>query len=133
MARLTGEKAARLEQELISMFQDDPSTSYRDALETITNRHPDLAEELEINDINYRVAKLRRTGAIPAGQRGGRRTRSAAGGGMHPVAKAYQELDAARGGLDQAQARYDAAQRNLRRVLKENLSDELLQSLTNED
>lgn len=134
MARLTADQATRLEQELIAMFQNNPSERYQHALSQIVARHPDLDGVVSMNDLNYRIPKLRRAGQIPPSKRViARRSGSTAESSpSHPVARAYQELDGAKDDLEQAQRRYDQAQQNLRSVLRESLPQDFLDTLVHE-
>lgn len=132
MAKLTPDQSARLEEELISIFQHNPQEPYQSAMQLIKNRHPDLEDLLVISDINYRVPKLRRSGKLPESQRAGRgpaRQSGAAASAQHPVARAYQELDDAKRAVEEAQRRYVEAQVNLRVILKESLPQDFLETL----
>lgn len=135
MAKLNQDQVARLESELISIFQSNPSEPYQDALATIHGRHPDLAGLVVLSDLNYRVPKLRRSGKLPASRRSG--GRGSAGTAQtpaqqHPVARAYQELDEAKRAVEEAQRRYEEAQVNLRSILKESLPQDFLETLIQE-
>jgi len=134
MARLDTDQSQRLENELISIFHSNPGETYREALDRIHERLPDLKDEVSISDLNYRVPKLRRAGKIPASRRGSRSAGSttAGGGAQHPVARAYQELDDAKLAMDQARRRYEQAEAHLTSVLKENLPSDFLRRLSHE-
>ena len=130
MAKLSQDQVSRLEQELVAIFQRNPSEPYQDALATIQQRHPDLKDVLVLSDLNYRVPKLRRSGKLPASRRSGGRTASTSQGqSQHPVARAYQELDEAKRGVEEAQRRYEEAQVHLRSILKESLPQDFLETL----
>ncbi|CAN5319870.1 MAG: hypothetical protein H0V47_03320 [Chloroflexia bacterium] len=130
MAKLSQDQGARLEQELIDIFQSNPSESYQSALETIYQRQPDLRDSVALSDLNYRVPKLRRSGKLPASRRfGTTRAESASNQSQHPVARAYQELDEAKRAVEESQKRYEDAQTNLRSILKQSLPQDFLQSL----
>lgn len=134
MAKLTTEQSTKLENELISIFHTNPSETYHDALERVHQRVPELKDLVTISDLNYRVPKLRRAGKIPPSTRGGR---SAAGSGVagvaqHPVARAYQELEVAKQGMEDAQRRLSKAEENLSKVLRESLPADFLQKLAQE-
>lgn len=132
MAKLTAEQGTRLEEELVSIFQQNPQESYQGALQLIKERHPDLGDLLVISDINYRVPKLRRSGRLPASQRTGRgaaKPAASSAAAQHPVAHAYQELDDAKRAVEEAQRRYAEAQVNLRVILKESLPQDFLETL----
>lgn len=130
MAKLSKDQVSRFEDELISIFQQNPSERYQDALVTIQQRHPDLQELVVLSDLNYRVPKLRRSGKLPASRRSGGRTSAAPQAqSQHPVARAYQELDEAKRGVEEAQRRYEEAQVHLRSILKESLPQDFLETL----
>lgn len=133
MARLTSEQATTLENELISIYQANPTEPYQSALERVLERHPELRGDVSKQDLTDRIPKLRRNGTIPASPRsrarGGASARTAP---QHPVAQAYQELDEAKRALDEAQRRYEKAQENLRSALKNNLPPDFLESLADE-
>lgn len=130
MAKLSQDQGARLEQELIDIFQSNPSEPYQNALETIYQRQPDLRDSVALSDLNYRVPKLRRSGKLPASRRFGARAESASTSQpQHPVARAYQELDAAKRAMEESQKRYEDAQSQLRSVLKQSLPQDFLESL----
>lgn len=131
MAKLTPDQSARLEDELIAIFQSNPSEPYQTALATIHSRHPDMQDVVVLSDLNYRVPKLRRSGKLPASRRsGGSRSAAAAQtASQHPVARAYQELDDAKRSVEEAQRRYVEAQVNLRVILKESLPQDFLETL----
>lgn len=130
MAKLSSDQVQRLEQELVTIFQSNPSEPYQRALETIHERHPDLREIVVLSDLNYRVPKLRRSGKLPPSRRfGGRTTDAAPAVPQHPVARAYQELDEAKRAVEESQRRYEEAQMNLRSILKESLPQDFLETL----
>lgn len=132
MAKLSQDQVARLENELVSIFQGNPSESYQRALATVHERHPDLQQIVVLSDLNYRVPKLRRSGKLPASRRSGGRgagSTNQASAPQHPVARAYQELDEAKRGVEEAQRRYEEAQVNLRSILKESLPQDFLETL----
>lgn len=134
MAKLTGEQSTRLENELLAIFQSNPSEPYQSALTMIKERHPDLRDLVVISDLNYRVPKLRRAGKLPASRRSGgvRGISSSPASSQHPVARAYQELDDAKRAVEDAQRRYVEAQVNLRIILKESLPQDFLETLVEE-
>ena len=129
MAKMTTDEAQRLENELISIFHNHPRESYRDALARIHQRLPDLKDMVTISDLNYRVPKLRRAGKIPASKRGARGSMPQAGGAMHPVARAYEELEVARQAAEDAQRRFEQAEEHLRTVLTDSLPTDFLHKL----
>jgi hypothetical protein len=130
MAKLSSDQVARLEQELITIFQNNPSEPYQSALETIHGRHPDLQDTVVLSDLNYRVPKLRRSGKLPPSRRfGGRGADTGQAAPQHPVARAYQELDEAKRAVEESQRRYEEAQTNLRSILKESLPQDFLETL----
>lgn len=132
MPGLTRQQSRVLEDELISIFQENPSEPYQSALDLVQQRHSELQGQIEMRDLNYRIPKLRRSGKIPASPRmraSGTAPASMATASMHPVARAYQELEDAKVSLDDAEARYSKAQEDLRAVLRENLPEDLIQSL----
>lgn len=129
MAKLSQDQGARLEQELIDIFQSNPSEPYQNALETIYQRQPDLRDSVALSDLNYRVPKLRRSGKLPASRRFATRSESAPNQPQHPVARAYQELDEAKRSVEESQKRYEDAQTHLRSILKQSLPQDFLESL----
>jgi hypothetical protein len=130
MAKLSSDQVARLENELISIFQSSPAEPYQSALATIHQRHPDLQDVVVLSDLNYRVPKLRRSGKLPASRRsGGRSVPATQTASQHPVAQAYQELDEAKRAMEEAQRRYEEAQVHLRLILKESLPQDFLETL----
>lgn len=134
MAKLTTEQSNKLETELISIFHTNPGETYRDALERVHQRIPELKDLVTISDLNYRVPKLRRAGKIPGSKRAGRGgvTSTVSGFVQHPVARAYQELESAKQGMEDAQRRLEHAEQNLSTVLKESLPPDFLQRLVQE-
>ena len=129
MAKLSQDQGARLEQELINIFQNNPAEPYQSALETIYQRQPDLRDSVALSDLNYRVPKLRRSGKLPASRRFGTRAESTSNQPQHPVARAYQELDEAKRAVEESQKRYEDAQTHLRSILKQSLPQDFLESL----
>lgn len=129
MAKLSQDQGTRLEQELIDIFQNNPSEPYQSALETIYQRQPDLRDSVALSDLNYRVPKLRRSGKLPASRRFGARGESTSNQPQHPVARAYQELDEAKRAVEESQKRYEDAQTHLRSILKQSLPQDFLESL----
>ena len=130
MAKLSQDQVTRLEQELISIFQSNPSEPYQNALQIIYERHADLQDVVALSDLNYRVPKLRRSGMLPASRRFTSRSGvSTPTQAQHPVARAYQELDEAKRAVEESQKRYEEAQTNLRSILKQSLPADFLQSL----
>lgn len=133
MARLTTEQAATLENEIISIYQTNPTEPYQSALQRVYDRHPELQGVVSKQDLTYRIPKLRRNGTIPQSPRsrarGGTSPRNAS---QHPVAQAYQELDDAQRALEEAQSRYREAQENLRSILRNNLPSDFIESLAEE-
>jgi hypothetical protein len=134
MAKLTPEQSSKLETELISIFNTNPSETYHDALDRVHQRDPELKELVTISDLNYRVPKLRRSGKIPPSKRGGRgaATADVAGVAQHPVARAYQELEVAKQGMEDAKRRLEQAEANLSKVLRESLPADFLHKLAQE-
>ena len=129
MAKLSQDQGARLEQELIAIFQNNPSEPYQSALMMIHERHPDLRDSVALSDLNYRVPKLRRSGTLPASRRFGGSGDSTSSTPQHPVARAYQELDESKRAVEDAQKRYEDAQTQLRSILKQSLPQDFLESL----
>ena len=134
MAKLTPEQSSKLENELISIFQTNPSETYHEALDRIHQRLPELKDLVTISDLNYRVPKLRRAGKIGPSRRSGQSagTSGVARVAQHPVARAYQELEIARQGMEDAQRRLTQAEANLSKVLRESLPSDFLHKLAQE-
>ncbi len=132
-SRLDPEQTDALEAALIRIYKGNPTEPYQDALRQVYRLLPELTSCVSIKDLNYRVPKLRRQGAIPDSPRSARNTVHANGEEQHPVAMAYQELDSAKRELDQAQQRFDLAEENLRQILRESLPPDFLETLSAEE